>query len=638
MNDSSVFVRSVKHIRGDQMRSDLPVINFVWTGLAVCVAIVSYTISPYIFQIYCLVIVAALAALGLNIIMGWSGQVSLGHAAFVGLGAYGTSVLMVQAHLECLLALAGGMALTGVVGWIVGWIGGRLQPLYLAMVTFVFVEAFQLVATNWQSISGGADGLAVTQGEIFGWQLGEDHLIYVLLPVAVAVFWISGTVLRGRPGRALRALRGSPYAAQACGIDLVRYKVGAFTVGSLIAGLAGGLYALLIGFVNPDSFSFAASILYVTMIVVGGMTSMTGTIVGAAIFTVLPQVTSTMSTYSGLIGAALLLVALLTFRDGLVGLLKHARSSRKLRAAATVVAGASRNGRAYAWLAHGGLDSQLAVATGEHNDARTDEWDTRDLVVELKQVSCQFGGVQALDSVDLRVYRGEIHGLAGPNGSGKSTLINLLSRLYRPSAGRVWALGEDLGRRRASELASMGIARTFQNLELFQGMSVEEHVLVGMHRAHHGANDDRSGNSRIFGTYSIRRRWATERTNQLIAMFNLEQFRDEQATSLPLATQRLVEIARALACRPSLLLLDEPTAGLTEEELAELAQALRAVRDAWGTAMIIVAHTIGWLTELADTLTVLDSGRVIAHGEPSVVMEDQGVIQAYMGANDVPTS
>jgi ABC-type branched-subunit amino acid transport system ATPase component/ABC-type branched-subunit amino acid transport system permease subunit len=604
-----------------------------WTWLSIAVVavvlvagVLGSLVSNYYTFLIGSVLVTAVSALGLNIVMGYAGQVSLGHAAFMAVGAYTTGLLYSELALPFVLAAIAGVLAATVIGVLLGVPALRLSPLYLAMVTFAFGEVVTVVAINWLTVTGGPNGLRIPPVALGNSGMTLPMFVVFAGILAILAFLLGRNLLRGALGRALRALRESPLAAEAIGINVARHKVIAFALSAAYGGLAGALYLGLVQFINPDAFGFPTSLLYVTLNVVGGMGSILGSIIGTVIFVALPEVVSGFAEYSALISAALLLAFLLFVPRGIVGSIEFAIARR--RSADRVVAVETSAAAAHLVLPVEGpaasIDpvgaSPTPILAAAHKP-----------LLEITDLSIAFGGVSALSSVNLTVGEGEIHALIGPNGSGKTTLINVLSGIYQPQQGVVRLNGRDITRQPAHRRAKLGIGRTFQNLQLFGEMTVLENVLAGGDAR---ARVNPVASALWVGPAAAHEATARQTALALLAEVGLEPYADRLAASLPFGFQRLLEVARALAMDPRVLLLDEPGAGLTSAELEQLATVLADVRRRRGTSMLLVGHTIQLVVGLSDAATALDHGVVIASGTPESVMAAEAVVTAYLGEAD----
>ncbi len=525
----------------------------------------------------------AVSVLGLVIVLGYCGQLSLAQAAFFGLGAYGVA-LGTTSGLPFFLALVIGVAVTIVCGTLLGLASLRLGGHYLAMVTISFQQIMTLVATNWTQLTGGPDGVQNILRPT-GFTGGSAYLALCLACLAVSawsVWRLRGTKL----GRAMQAVRDNEIAAGTTGVDAFRTKVIAFALSALLGGLGGGLFAGAFAYISPDQFSFAESIVMLTMALLGGVRSPFGAMLGTLLLVLLPEwLRFLKQVYLAVYGAAVIFI-MVFLPEGVWGAI------------------ASRFSAERAFAAEMPERLPLLARTGEATD---------EIVLSVESMAKHFGGLKALDGVDLSVRRGTVHALIGPNGSGKTTLINVVTGLYRASTGRVRLLGRDVTGLPPHRRAAYGLARTFQNIRLFGGLTVLENVMVGA-EACKPAND------------------ATTRARALAALDVVGRSADAAriAAKLSYGHQRHVEIARALAGEPSVLLLDEPAAGLNSSEKKELGALLRRLKG-HGLTILIVDHDMRLVNDVADRVTVLNFGARIADGFLRETLAHPDVIAAYLG-------
>jgi branched-chain amino acid transport system permease protein len=556
-----------------------------------------------------LILLNVIAVVGLGLVMGFAGLVSLGHAGFAAVGAYATALLVTEGGMSYWPALVLGGALACGVGFVVGLPALRLEPLYLAMATFGFGQSVFLVVLNWVALTRGPNGLRLPAPAGPTGPMDADGMYWVVAAIVLATVAVAYRLTRTRVGRALMGLRESEIAAATAGVNPRAYKTFAFAISAAYAGLAGGLYAGVTRFITPDNFIFPVSLLYVTMGVVGGMGSVAGNVVGATALTVLPEVLRGFAHYRELLAGIVLLAFLIFLPDGVAGVAR----GRAGRTAVGPQPGRRRGASVPADRAPTAVGAPAAAP-------RT--------VLHVDGVRKAFGGVLALADVSLEVREGTIHGLIGPNGSGKTTLFNVVTRVYPADGGAVWLDGSDLRTVPIFGLARRGIARTFQNLQLFPRLTVLENVLIGMHTRFQ-THPVRT----ILATRAARREEedAAEEARRWLAFVGFEGPLDRPAGALAFGHLRLVELARALASRPRVLLLDEPSAGLTAGEIEALGATIRRIRDELGVTVVLVAHTMRLVMGLSDIVSVLDHGVKIAEGTPDAVRANPEVVQAYLG-------
>ncbi len=542
--------------------------------------------SGYTLNIMMQAVTYAIAVAGLVVVLGYCGQISLAQAAFFGLGAYGTALGVTDYHLPFLGAFAVGILVAGVFGLILGFASLRLGGHYLAMVTISFQQILTLVLTNWISLTHGPDGVSGIARPA-GFTSGPAYLSLCLVAL-VAVTLYAWRLKTSSLGRAMQAVRDNEIAAGTCGIDILRTKVLAFGISAVLGGLGGGLFAGAFAYISPDQFSFAESIVLLTMALLGGVQSPFGALLGTALLVMLPEwLRFLQRVYLAVYGAAVILI-MVFLPDGIWGL--AARYARRPRSIAGDVAPLP-------------LLAQTAGASEE-------------VVLRVEGLAKHFGGLKALDGVDMAVRRGTVHALIGPNGSGKSTFINVLTGLYRPTAGRIGFAGADITGRAPHERTRAGLSRTFQNIRVFRGMTVLENVMVGAERP---GNDVATQPGPVVERALAALEFVGRRADAL-----------RPVGQLSYGHQRHVEIARALAGSPLTLLLDEPAAGLNMTEKGELGALLRRLKG-HGLTILIVDHDMQLVESVADHITVLNFGRRIADGLPQTVLQEPDVIAAYLG-------
>jgi ABC-type branched-subunit amino acid transport system ATPase component/ABC-type branched-subunit amino acid transport system permease subunit len=566
-------------------------------GLAVLLGAVALCLAGDGYQTYLLglVGVTALVATGLNVLMGLTGQTSIGHVGFFAIGAYTTAILTKHVGVGFWPALVAAGVLAAVVGGALALPALRLSGPYLAMITLAFAFVIEHGATEWRGLAGGANGImGMPPVSVAGAALDSRALaaaIAVATAGGVALFWLMS---RSGWGYAMRAVRDAETAAAGLGLHTIAIRWTAFVVSAAYAGVAGGLFAPLTGFVSPETFPLITSIIFVLVVIVGGQGTVTGPLVGAVIVVLLPEALSALAEYRLLLFGALLFVVLLIAPRGVVGAL----AARFAEAPPTPVPGR--------------ID--VAVLLERGRVVASD-----DLVVE--GLARAFGGVRAVSGVGFTARRGSITSVIGPNGAGKTTLINLISGVTRPDAGRARLGARDLSGLPAHAVARAGVARTYQTSQLFAGMSVLDNVLVGLQ---HG---------RLGSPMSPRRAAASPDIAVAASLLDFVGYAgslDAPAGGLAHVDRRLVEIARALATRPAALLLDEPAAGLSADDTRRVGALLRAIA-ARGVAVLLVEHDMELVMDVSTHVVVLDAGLVLAEGTPAAVQADPAVRAAYLG-------
>ncbi len=557
-----------------------------------------------------------IVAIGLNVLIGHAGLVSLGQAALYGLGAYVAAWLAVKAGVSFLPAMVMAIAATAIFGAALAYPTVRVKGVYLAVITIAFGLVFQNILVEWLSVTGGTQGLTgIPRGEVFGVRLVRPIYYWVVAGCLVTAFIIQYNIIYSRFGRAMRATSQSENASRALGINIAGIRTLAFVLSAVFAGLAGGLYTFLNLFVNYETFTFFHSVSFLIMVILGGTGTLLGPIIGTSILTYIAEILQDLREWQIFAYGVLLAVIMFVLPKGIVG---------SFAAIVQRFTTASRARKMEAWPNRSIPLDVLLPLSGERQPVS----------VTTKDLTLQFGGLTAVDRVTLEVKPGTVHALIGPNGAGKSSVLNLISGFYLPTSGSAAVEGNDVTGLPSHALARRGIARTFQNTELFGQMTVLENVLVGFHSHYRSGVVETLFRLPRF----IREEKAfLEQARQLLSFVGLADYADEEAANLPFGHQRRLEIARALALRPRLLLLDEPAAGLTHAEIEDLKTLIRMLTE-HGVTVILVEHHVEMIMSISDHVTVLDYGKVIASGTAADVQVNPLVIEAYFGTGAILTN
>jgi len=548
------------------------------------------------YQLFVIATVAftAVVGVGLNVLLGLAGQISLGHAGFYAIGAYACAILTTRYGWDFWLAFPLGGVLAAAAGALLAVPALRVRGPYLAMVTIAFGFVVEQGAAELRDLTGGWNGIMdIPRPAVFGTTLDELGLCILGIALAAGLVLLFARLRESNWGLAMRATRDAEVASQSVGLNLVMVRTAAFVLSAFLAGIAGALFAALNNFISPESFPFFQSITFLLVVLIGGPGTVLGPVAGAVVVVLLPEMLGFLEEYRLLFFGALLLAVLLVAPEGIMGFVEKRlfrRVPQAPRAAPRAV---------HAFLVREDAPEGLRI----------------------EGLSVSFGGTRAVSDVSLEARAGQVTSIIGPNGAGKTTLLNLVGGFYSPQAGSVH-LGEvRLPHGETHRIARLGVARTFQTTQLFPQMTVLENLLIALRRGR-----------LVFGAPPGGER--ARLAEGLLAFVGYTADVGRAARELPHADRRLVEIARALAIRPSVLMLDEPAAGLDDADTQRVGELLKRIAQA-GVAVLIIEHDMTLVMGISDHIIVLDAGKRIADGRPAQVQANPLVRAAYLGEGEL---
>ena len=620
-------------------------------------ATIPLTVSnSYVLGLLTLLTIYGILLIGLDVTVGYLGQVNLAHAAFLGLGAYAAGLSVSLLGFSMLGALFLSMTIGLVLGGLLAFPALRLEGPQFALATLSFSALSTTVLNEWEGLTSGAQGLSIIRPTLFGYSFNAQGFYWLCLILLVLVWIAMRNLLSSQWGRAFEALRDSPIATDAMGVGTYRHKVAGFAFGSSLGGLAGGLYAFNFQYLQPQSFTYDLMVILLLGVVLGGRKSLWGAFFGASLIVLLPNLLSNRLLFE-ILAALGLLLALVAGTRGLMkkttppfqaiapiiamGMLvvggymvENTENWRKAIFALmlfSVVVGLPDGlmGFAARYLTRlFRIDPPALPAASALDDVLPAQQPDGKPLLELQNLKRYFGGVKAVDGISMTVRTGQIHGLIGPNGSGKSTAVNVISGLYAPTSGEILLQGKALPKGSLFKVALAGVSRTFQNLQLFGELSALDNVMLALKGVYRSPLP-----LVLLGFARGEEKRAQADALALLELVGLKQQARVHARDLTYGSQRFLEIARALACKPKLLILDEPAAGLAHPDVNNLVEIIKRVHQR-GITIILIEHHMDVVSALCDVVTVLDGGQVIAEGTTVEVKRNPLVIKAYLGIAD----
>ncbi len=580
--------------------------------------------NPYYLNVVNIIGLNTIIVVGLTLLIGYAGQVSLGHAAFYGIGAYISAILTVTYGISPWIAIVLAALVTATIALIIGIPTLKLHGHYLVMATLGFNLITNLIIVQCDSVTGGPSGFpGIPPLSIGRWAIDSDIKMYFLIwAVTLSAIILGLNLARSRVGRGLRALHSGESAANCMGVPTRIYKIKIFVLSAVFASVAGSLYAHYLSFVSPKTFDIFFSVELVTMVIIGGLGSIWGGLFGSAFITSLPNLLSSFDEYKDVFYGFILVVILILTPEGLIlGICRKMDFFRRKRRQ-------GNNNEPNNSRDEQGFDKVGPSSISDFSFSASRQI-IREPLLRINNKSKRFGGIAAASEITFEVEKGSVTSLIGPNVAGKTTTINLICGVYWPNQGTIIFGNNRIDGLRSYQIAAMGMARTFQNLQIFHNITVLENVMVGAHA--------KPGSEFLLSMlhippYRKEEEMIREKAMEALEFFGLDKAADSAAGQLSFGEQKRLEMARAIVSEPQLILLDEPVAGLNRAESMEIARLIMKIRSK-GTTVLLVEHDINVVMSISDKVVVLNYGTMLAEGSPKQVQTDEAVLSAYLGGS-----
>lgn len=595
---------------------------FLYAAILVLIFVYPFIVkNPFFFWETILICIVGMVTMGLNLLTGYTGLISLGQAGLYAIGAYTGALLGVKLGMNFFPALIISTLFAAVIGALLAYPTIRVSGVYFAMVTIAFGLVVENILVEWHGLTKGPVGIdGIPPVQIGSFKLKEQHYFYLVALSFFLCIILVKNLVQSKYGRSFKAVGVSQIGAETSGINALAMRSLAFIFSAAWAGAAGHYFAYLNLYLSPEIFQFDTSILFLVIIIFGGLGTILGPVLGTAILVILPEVLQRFADYRLIVYGGLILILLFFMPMGLVGAMNQ--FLRRIRPRLFIAKDVLIEGKTDIKLSETVLNRRGSSIEGSGGVSKIR------FLLEGKNITKHFGGLVAVNGLSMEIKPNTIHALIGPNGAGKTTLINVISGIYQPTSGEIYFRGKRVDRLSPSIISQKGIGRTFQTTQLFGDMTVCENVMAGFY--HH----IKYGLIRSFLQTSSMRKEEKEIREQALELLNFVGYKgrsEELAKNLPFGYQRLVEIARALALNPYLLLMDEPAAGLTNKEIKELDNLINNIRKL-DVTVLLIEHHVDLVMGISDTITVLDYGRKISEGDPETVRNDPTVIRAYLGS------